>query len=47
MQWNWFMVAIGVQYLAAMGLEISRGHTLMAIVYACYGVSAVAIGGVK
>ena len=41
---NWFMFAIGVQYIAAMGVEISRRHWPMTIVYLCYGVSAVALG---
>lgn len=44
---NWFMFAIGVQYLMAMVLEVTRKRWPMVIVYLCYGVSAFALGVIK
>lgn len=44
---NWFMAAIGIQYLGAMSLEIKRKNWMLVIVYLCYGISAIALGMLK
>jgi hypothetical protein len=44
---NLFMVAIGIQYLFAMAVEINRKHVAMSIVYLCYGISAVALAFIE
>jgi len=44
---NYFMMIIGVQYIAAAIFEARRKSWLMVVVYVCYGVSAAALALVK
>ena len=44
---NYFMFAIGIQYIGAMAVEIQRKAWALAVVYLCYGISAIALGMVR